>query len=473
MKLKTIKIISIFLCAIIIALPVVGFNFKENAVSAIDNRTLAPWPLSEKAGGDLTENIENYINDRIGFRDKMIRSYTVLNDRLFHKMVHPSYVYGKDGYVFGAGMTVYDEFSQYHVIFADMVKKIQDYCEDRGVPFVFVFNPAKPAVYSEYIADGFNYNRSWVPLFLQELDARGIHYVDNTETMLAKKQEGVAVFNQKYDASHWNDLGAFYGVNAILEALNRMDPRVHVNSEDEFFLSNRIETSLPVSDFPIHEEVPVVDYRSQNSISRTGDYEGELELDPVNSYFFYTENPDRAEDSGVRCLVFQGSYMNGYGYKSMVNSFSEYIAVHDYQNVINFPYYFNIFKPDCVVFEVAEYTFDDHYFDHEKMQAISYNMPFEQVESEEILRNPLNTEEIVVEQGETLTKIQWNTSEQYDCGWMFLGEEYDLIANENGYTVTVPTDVYRQFSDSLSFAGLAKEKITIWELGEIADNPLE
>lgn len=34
--------------------------------------------------------------------------------------------------------------------------------------------------------------------------------------------------------------------------------------------------------------------------------------------------------------------MNGYGYKYLQNAFGEYIYVHDYQNILNFPYYYNI-----------------------------------------------------------------------------------------------------------------------------------
>ena len=48
-------------------------------MSEIDNRKLSGNPFSEEAmaSGDLTGNIEKYVEDRIGFRDKMILSYTV------------------------------------------------------------------------------------------------------------------------------------------------------------------------------------------------------------------------------------------------------------------------------------------------------------------------------------------------------------------------------------------------------------
>ena len=57
------------------------------------------------------------------------------------------------------------------------------------------------------------------------------------------------------------------------------------------------------------------------------------------------------------------------GWKFLLNSFDEYIQIHDYQNIINFKYYFDIFKPDIVVFETAEYTLNSNqYYDYEGMK---------------------------------------------------------------------------------------------------------
>ena len=217
--MKALRVLTIISFFILLLLPVLAFDFREDAVSEIDNRKLARSPFSEEAmaSGDLTGNIEKYVEDRLGFRDKMILFYTVLNDRVFGKMVHPSYIYGKEEYVFGVGLNVYPCYSEYHEVFADMVLKMQEYCEERDIPFLFVFNPAKPAVLTEYIPAGMDYNREWVDLFLDALDRRGVHYVDNTELLRQKTKEGEVVFNKKYDANHWNDLGALYGTNQVLE----------------------------------------------------------------------------------------------------------------------------------------------------------------------------------------------------------------------------------------------------------------
>ena len=106
--MRRLKVITVICFALIILIPILTFNFEENAVSVIDNRELAKNPFSVKKreyneenyeeeeseeGKEkrLTENIENYVSDRIGLRDEMILSYTILNDRIFEKMVHPSY----------------------------------------------------------------------------------------------------------------------------------------------------------------------------------------------------------------------------------------------------------------------------------------------------------------------------------------------------------------------------------------------
>lgn len=424
----------------------------KDAVSAIDNRMLAAFPLDAVASGsDLTTAVENFVNDRIGLRDKMILGYTLFNDRVFGKMVHPSYVYGKDGYVFGAGLSVDEQYGKFHEAFADMVKQIQDYCEARSIPFVFVFNPAKPAVLTEYIPAGTNYDRSWVNDFLRALDARGIRYIDNTVILQEKTEAGEVVFNQKYDANHWNDLGAFYGSNQILKELQTDLPTIHVFDKDELTISEELETSLPVSEFPIHELVPNISINMKYQ-SIASNYKSELALAPGFQSFGYYVNQERLDEGSPRALVFQGSYMNNYGYKYLIDGFGEYIHVHDYQNVLNFPYYFNLFQPDCVVFEVAEYTFTNYYFNYEGMKSICFNPNLKDVlsEAQNVEHEKLNANTLHVEQGDQLTQIVWSTSQKEDYGWLQLGKNtYDLFQTEVGYEVTVLTEDYLNFAQEL------------------------
>lgn len=370
MKKIRMAIIAMFAAALLA--PVIAFNWEENVVSPIDNRALMNNPFGENydsESGSLLSDLSAYVEDRIGFRDEMILGYTVLNDRLFHKMVHPTYDYGEDGYVFfKTGRNV--RFGEFHQEFARFIKEVQDYCEERDVPFLFVFNPAKTTVLSEKLRKGIHYDAGWVQEFLACLDELGVNYVDNTPLMEEKTAEGEAVFNQVYNAGHWNDLGAFYGCNAILSRLQTFFPDLHVNTMEDYTVTQRLNTSLMVSEFPIHEYEPV--FEPVDPVEEVTDrYVSEVDMDSQYRTFRYLKNPRRMAEGAPRVLSFQGSYMNGMGYKFLENSFGEYIIVHAYQNIFNLDDYFNMFQPDCVIFETAEYTLTDDYYDLETMKEIT------------------------------------------------------------------------------------------------------
>ena len=499
MKKLQICVIVVFLLVLLV--PVSQFNFEEHAASAIDNRMLTdnPFqrqPVSNEAGenqteppaesiptveeqftvtyttnrdknakrvihsyppyselvssasvttsnltGDLTTDIENYVNDRIGFRDEMILGYIVLNDRLFGKMVHPSYTYGKDGWVFDQALWVNHPFTEYHEIFADMILDIQNFCEARGVPFLFAFNPSKPAVYEEYIAEGINYDRSWVTSLLDALDERGIHYVDTTPVLREKAEEGEMVFNKQYDANHWNALGAYYGTYAILEELKKTVPTVHLTAPEELTIDESVATSLLVSQLPIQDPIPVISIDAMEVQSLTSLYNAELYRNKSYNTIFYYVNQQRIAENGPRVLVFQGSHMNGQGKLFFENAFGEYISIHNYQNVIEFEYYYSIFQPDCVIFETSEPVLSETYFNSKKMQQMDLNPFIEDVDEK---NKDSSVETISVTRSEALTSFLWPCdTDDIDYAWITInGQVYDMYRTENGFEVTLKTEDY-------------------------------
>ncbi len=441
--MKYLRLCFIGLFFVILLLPVVYFNWEEGAVSEIDNRKLTNIPF----GDDFTYNgepalrtqIENYVEDRIGFRDDMILFYTVINDVLFHEMVHPNYMYGKEGHVFNIVREI-PEYGEYHDAFADMVRKLQNYCEERGASFVFVFNPSKASVLTDKLADGINYQNDWVSIFLSQLE--DINYIDNTEVLKEKTAEGIDVFNKKYNVGHWNDLGAFYGVNNILKNLSQYYPNLYVNSKEDYIISEKLNTTLMISRFPIYEYEPV--FSSMCVLEdRTEMYIEEIEINPSYPYFRYVVNEKELENGAPKTLVFQGSYMNGMGYKFLQNSLGEYIAIHDYQNILNFDYYFNIFQPQCVIFEVAEYTFGTGYFNYEKMKSLNLNPGLDEFESFPVEKHVLCEENIDIEKGDTLTDIIiYGLPEQTKYAYLCTGEsvfdmKYQVSETGNNFKVTI------------------------------------
>lgn len=460
--MRKVKIGTLALFFLALLLPLLAFRREPSLVSEIDNRMLAENPFCSglPEGGDLTEAVEQYVRDRIGFRDEMILSYTVLNDKLFGKMVHPMYFYGKDGYVFShMGNTPYGE---YHEAFADMTAKLQAYCESRGVPFLFTFEPSKGTVLASYLPAGIHHNADWRIGLMAALEERGVRCVDNTPLLVERSEAGEAVFNRKYDAGHWNGLGAFYGVNHMLEALS--DAGLRPNRLDEFDRSEVLVTSLPVSKFPIHEMVPAFALKTE-VVSRTEEFCGEVRVNPSFPEFNVVVNPARLREGAPRTLVFQGSYVNGQGRVFFQNALGEYISVHNYQNVLDIDYYFNIFQPECVIFEATEYTFGSKYFDYQRMVDLRLNPALDAVLDGGVQEEacPLAVDAVTAEQGEALTVLSWNGGGDEEYAWLLLGGTFDLRRNEaGGLEATVTNEAWERNRENLQIAALAGDVLRVY-----------
>ena len=76
---------------------------------------------------------------------------------------------------------------------------------------------------------------------MADLDKRGVHYIDNTVLMREKTENGEYVYNIKYDANHWNDLGGYYGTNNILTVMRESIPGVHINEKEEIIVRERLQ----------------------------------------------------------------------------------------------------------------------------------------------------------------------------------------------------------------------------------------
>ncbi len=355
------------LCFLLFMLiPLCLSNTKRNVKSDFDNRVLLNLPKFGEAGYE--KKIKAYLQDRIGLRDQIVTVYQLLNSFVTGELTHPLYTYGQDGYMF-AKMHNNIPYGNYHKTFAEAVLKMKDYCESRGAKFYFVFDPEKISVYRRYLPAGVNYNDEWVDKLLAYMKERGVNCINNRD-LLMKRSFEEQVFNRQYDAGHWNDLGCFYGTNHLWNVLHKDFPNVTEYSKEDFDVSTKTGKYLAASKYPVNEIVPFFSIREKWK-DLTKQY-SEVKRHKSYRFFQYYVNTSSAAKSYPRMLVFHGSYYNSRPY-FFVGRAKEYIGVHDYQNVLNLDYYFNIFQPEAVVFEVAEYTFRDNYFDSGKMAGLDFN----------------------------------------------------------------------------------------------------
>ena len=405
---KVVHIIFICFFCLLFVVAICTSDFRKDIVSEIDNRKLAEFPSITDGG--FRGSLEAFIKDRIGGRQELIKWYMIINDTLTNELVHPLYTYGRDGYVF---FHMHDniQFSDYHKAFAEMVLKMQEYCEERGTAFYFIFSPEKLSVYREHLPEGVNYNDEWVDEMFSYMDELGIHYI-NTTDLLREKSKSEQVFNIKYDAGHWNDLGCFYATNALLEIMKKDNSNIKMLDKEMYDISYETKTTLPSSQFPIKEKVPVfslkTDYEDVSS-----EWSKEVELNDSFRHFHYYVNGAEEAKTFPKALVFQGSYYNRES-QFLIPVMKEHIGVHNYQNAIDIDYYYTVFQPEVVILDAAEYVLSDKYFDSNAIKRmdlnpalINYERPFEsEVEKlrSECEHYPINAD-LTIQRGEKIDKI--------------------------------------------------------------------
>lgn len=356
--MKGLKVTFLLILFALVLLPVLSLNTKADAVSDITNAKLTEWDR-EKFD---PRRIDSYLEDRIGYYNESILTYMVLNDSLFGKMVHPNYSYGKDGYLF---MKMREEVvdEEFLELFSRYLRFVQEICEKRGIPFVYCINPAKSTVYSELLPEGYHYRNNFLPIFYEKLDRYGVNFISNAE-LLRERAKTEAVYNRKYDAGHWNELGQFFGTNHLLEKVGEFFPEVKPFTLSDFTIMPITQQFLPVSRFRVDEKVPYFRYRDH--VIRTTDDYSEVEIDKRHPHFQTYARADGGHGLPT-ALFFHGSYYNTTAefYKG---AFTEIYTVHNYQNLLRFEYYLDIFDPDIVLLETAEYATLARYFDVEEMR---------------------------------------------------------------------------------------------------------
>ncbi|HOO27605.1 MAG TPA: hypothetical protein PLU43_04010, partial [Lachnospiraceae bacterium] len=331
-------------------------NTKKMQISEIDNKNLTEWPGITLTLSTRTE-LEDYVDDRIGFREQAINSYIELNDKLFHVMVHPLFMYGKDGHIFykdASYIAAYQRLNtdpDYLDSFVDFLQKTKTYLESKDIDFLYFLCPDKKTIYSEYFPDSIHVNTAneSVTAYMDEkLKETDIEYIIPVEQLLEAKKTQV-VYNKLYDATHWNEFGSFLGHKLIDAHIQKWFTDVPKLTEDDYDLTYVTMETLDIAKFPIHDEVPVYTLKTDNSQDATEYLMPYLQCTTTTFYSHYIY-PDCPNDDVL--LIFTDSYFGNYQ-RYYNNRFKEVYFVHR-QNYDYLQYFVNLVFPDAVIFETAE-----------------------------------------------------------------------------------------------------------------------
>lgn len=141
--------------------------------------------------------------------------------------------------------------------------------------------------------------------------------------------------------------------------------------------------------------------------------------------------------------------MNEMGYKFFQNAFGEYIHVHAYQNIAQLDYYMNLFQPDCVVFETAEYTMNDTYYDRVALQNASFNPGLDTIAKDKQISTPVSLDQLGAKAGKAITVLTMPL-EGHEQQYVYLkinDQIYDWYRKDNQLEISILYDNLKDISN--------------------------
>lgn len=399
--------------------------------------------------------MQQYFADRLGFREDMIKVKQLIEIEAFDDPAHPSYTFGKDGHIFfKVGRKAHLE-NDFVTTYSDYITKMSNYCEERSADFYFTINPDKRELYSDYLPAGAKYDTGDEEEIINRVVQSEVNYIDIRGALFDAKTNGFQVCSKQQDPGHWNDTGTYYGVTKILEEMHQDNVGVLAIPQNRFDISFQKSKTLNSTQIPIDEEISVYTLRG-TKLDVVTDLDDEIRL-PNHAYtsFVYYKNP--GNPNAPKLLSLNGSHINPMAQNYLTSQFSEAVFIWSYYNIDNLPYYFNIFQPDVVLYEVAERTISNANIDIPSLKesqlqpsALKFaDLPETNLDSITDCELRINDENDLADVSFIVHERREEQAQNIKYAYLMLdGVWYDFTitsddSGEEHYTVTLPSAVLR------------------------------
>lgn len=251
-KIRYLYVIGIF--AAVLLLPGIFFERRDDAVSYVQAKTLAEKPsvfIEGKWNENFIPELQQYVEERIGFRDDAISAVLVLKYKLFQILDVPDFLLGNNGNIYYSNnfdqIDVYDGKNKYSTEeLAEMaycLTGMQEALSKVGTNLYCAYIPNKEGVYwedfnSDIAVHAENSRMNEFYNFLtRNTEIRAI----NLKSELSEYKNEEILYYKVYDGSHWNHNGAIRGTQAILQRMQEDDPKIENLSMDDY---NKTETEF-------------------------------------------------------------------------------------------------------------------------------------------------------------------------------------------------------------------------------------
>lgn len=210
---------------LLLLMPALQAKFRWLPETPLDGAyTVAPraeWSLAGMADNSYQNALEHYVEDRIGFRNFVIRLRNQLGYSLFHESWASSMGVGRHGVLFELPMNAYlgnDYVGDATVAFnVRRFKAVQDTLARHGVQLVFAIAPGKARLMSEYLPAAIANSprsRSNYEAYAKALPAAGVHVLDFSQALRRWKRTAPYPLATKGGA-HWSMYGGLRAADSL------------------------------------------------------------------------------------------------------------------------------------------------------------------------------------------------------------------------------------------------------------------
>lgn len=215
--------IGVFLA--VIAIPFICMSFYKTDMS-VEKRyaQVLPKLMNEgKINLEYFEQWDSYISDHFAFRQELSTVDAVLMANIFHQSNTEKVVIGKNGWLYF--QETMDDYLGRNLISdreihncAKVIELIQEGAESKGCSFVMAIAPNKNSLYADNMPDRLvkERNENNFSHLVPVLENYNVNYVDLHKLFKSKEK----IMYHKLD-SHWNNEGATYACDALLDNLGK------------------------------------------------------------------------------------------------------------------------------------------------------------------------------------------------------------------------------------------------------------
>lgn len=226
---KLLKILFCIVFILMITLPTLSMMFGDGKVGAdnAEKRELAAMPVFKKEDGSINSDFfaefDDYMSDNFGFRSFLVNAFSTVKASVFKTSSEEDVIIGKDDWLFYS--ETLDDYTRNGVLSKDDIYSIgktldliNEYVESKGGKLVFFIAPNKNTIYPEKMPYYYRKGSGSSNLELLSNALADRAYYLNIVPILEEGKKTTQIYHSL--DSHWNNMGAAIGFNAMMDKLN-------------------------------------------------------------------------------------------------------------------------------------------------------------------------------------------------------------------------------------------------------------